>query len=57
METAGVVYRNSIMLLNSVARICYHSKQTLKRRMDGTKVNGAGHKKFFGRPAEFRNEV
>jgi len=55
MERAFVVYRNAIMRLNSVARKC-NSKATLKRRIDGTNVNGVGHKNF-DRIADFQNEV
>jgi hypothetical protein len=57
MERAFVVYRNAIMRLNSVARKCSKSKATLKRRIDGTNVNGVGHKKNFDRIADFQNEV
>jgi len=46
MERAVVVYRNTLMRLNSIARICYNSKATLKRRIDGTNVNGVGQKKI-----------
>jgi hypothetical protein len=35
------------MRLNSVARICYNSKATLKRRIVVTNANGVGHKNFL----------
>jgi len=47
MERADVVYRNATVRLNSVARICYNSKQSLKRRIDGTNVNGVEHNNDF----------
>jgi hypothetical protein len=57
IERALAAYRNGDMGLNCAARTYSVSKETLKRRIDGTNVNTVRHKQLFGRSAHLPEEV